>query len=530
MRLLKLPSLEFEEFQDAPPPYAILSHTWEKDEISLQEMITRSSKTVAKGGFVKIAQFARVALSPAVRYAWVDTCCIDKTSSQELSYSINSMYKWYREASKCYAYLADVDNINGIDYSRWFTRGWTLQELITPRDIEFYGRNWNYLGNKSALEEKLSAITGIPGSFLRGRDLALASVAQRMSWACKRKTTRPEDIAYCLMGIFDVNMPLLYGEGNKAFTRLQEEIMKSSCDHSLFAWKARKVSGTTYRGLLAESPQEFVDADNLHDRVTDHDNPYSQTNLGINLTIPLVPWPAARQICRLPLGSTFEDENFCIGILKCFHATRGVVGIRLARLPGQSQYARVDAHCLEFMDGEGFDPQSIFVKQIPRVPANHVTSRMHAFLFPSELASSHSRVSLTDRFGILQRLRDKHDGASDLLVEMDSELFSQGLQPKIFEFYLEDGAEKSKPHRPYVVQLQWDPMSGQYGLWVSHATRDRWSSEMPVLSNTSLTELRETWLDIGSLHGGSRGFSVYLSLSTKLLHGQPVLALEVFSP
>ncbi|KXX76905.1 Vegetative incompatibility protein HET-E-1 [Madurella mycetomatis] len=527
MRLLKLPSLEFEEFYDATPPYAILSHTWDKDEISFQEMTTRSRKTAAKDGFVKIARFAQAAISAPVKYAWVDTCCIDKTSSQELSYCINSMYKWYQESSKCYAYLVDVDNLDGLDSARWFTRGWTLQELIAPRDMEFYDRNWKYLGNKTTLKGKLSAITGIPEPFLLGRDLTQASVALRMSWACKRNTTRPEDIAYCLMGLFDVNMPLLYGEGKRAFTRLQEEIMKSSCDHSLFAWKAPRESRTTYRGLLAESPQEFFDSDDFYDRMTDHDSPYSQTNLGINLTIPLVPWPVAQQICRLPPGSAHEDKNFCIGVLSCFHGTRGVVGIRLERLPGQNQYARIDAHRLEFMDGAGFDPQSILVRQIPTIPPSHVTSRIHAFMFSPDLHSSHAR--LTDRFGILRRLPNEHGGASDILVQMDSELLGWGLQPKIFELYLTANTEKSKRYQRFLVQLKWDPMSGEYGLWASRTTPDKSGHEMPLLCSASLTGTREMWLDICSLQDGSPTFSVYLSLSTRLLNSQPVLAFQIFS-
>lgn len=527
MRLLKLPSLEFEEFYDATPPYAILSHTWDKDEISFQEMTTRSRKTTAKDGFVKIARFAQVAISAPVRYAWVDTCCIDKTSSQELSYCINSMYKWYRESSKCYAYLADVDGLEGFHSARWFTRGWTLQELIAPRDMEFYDRNWKYLGNKNTLKGKIWAITGIPEVFLLGRDLTHASVSLRMSWACKRNTTRPEDMAYCLMGLFDVNMPLLYGEGKRAFIRLQEEIMKSSCDHSLFAWKAPRESRTTYRGLLAESPREFFDSDNFQDRMADHDSPYSQTNLGINLTIPLVPWPVAQQICRLPPGSAHEDENLYIGVLSCFHGTRGVIGIRLERLPGQNQYARIDAHRLEFMDGAGFDPRSIFVRQIPTIPPTHVTSRIHAFMFPSSLDLSHAR--LTDRFGILGRFPNGHDGAGDILVQMDSELLGRGLQPKILELYLEANTEQPRRYQRFLVQLKWDPMSGQYGLWASRGTPDKSGLAMSVLSDTNLAGTREMWLEICSLQDGSPAFSVYLSLSTRLLHGQPVLAFHIFS-
>ena len=177
-------------------------------------------------------------------YIWVDTCCIDKSSSAELSEAINSMYKWYQNAEKCYAYLADVPT--GADLwpkqssfrrSRWFTRGWTLQELIAPSNLIFYSAEWLYLGTRYVLSSLLTEITGVDYTILAGaRGIENASIAKKMSWASNRVTTRVEDIAYCLMGLFAVNMPMLYGEGDRAFIRLQEEIIKNSDDQSLFAW------------------------------------------------------------------------------------------------------------------------------------------------------------------------------------------------------------------------------------------------------------------------------------------------------
>ena len=150
------------------------------------------------------------------------------------------MFRWYSQARICYVYLADVMVDAQLEKSRWFTRGWTLQELIAPSTIEFYTAAWTPLGSKRDLAPKIGALTKIPNSILSGKlDLHSLSVAQRMSWAAKRNTTRPEDIAYCLMGIFDINMPLIYGEGKKAFRRLQEEIMKTTRDPSLFAWGSR---------------------------------------------------------------------------------------------------------------------------------------------------------------------------------------------------------------------------------------------------------------------------------------------------
>jgi hypothetical protein len=197
----------------------------------------------------------------------VDTCCIDKRSSSELSEAINSMYQWYQNAVYCYAYLADV-SIPSPPYetvpryallrSEWFSRGWTLQELIAPMNLRFYSARWDDLGLRQKYATSISRNTGIDERILRGQiPVDSVNIAQRMRWASSRKTTRVEDKAYCLMGIFDVNMPLLYGEGIRSFTRLQEEIIRRSPDHSIFTWIDRSASRASFRGLLARSPAEF---------------------------------------------------------------------------------------------------------------------------------------------------------------------------------------------------------------------------------------------------------------------------------
>jgi hypothetical protein len=205
------------------------------------------------------------------------SCCIDKTSTAELSEAINSMFRWYREATVCYAYLADVTEASQIKSSRWFTRGWTLQELVAPATVWFYALDWKYLGSKLDLQSEIRYITGIDTEVLTTGELEMVSIARRMSWAAKRQTTRIEDQAYSLMGIFDVNMPLLYGEGRKAFVRLQEETMKTSDDQSLFAWglpeKVKTMQQfidtyetppmTEWRGLFADSPSEFTHCDQI---------------------------------------------------------------------------------------------------------------------------------------------------------------------------------------------------------------------------------------------------------------------------
>jgi hypothetical protein len=188
------------------------------------------------------------------------------------------MFRWYQKASICYAYLFDVKDVSQLPGSRWFTRGWTLQELIAPVKVWFYNSDWNYLGSKRGLREEIQQITNIETQVLETGVFTTVSIARRMSWAARRRTTRIEDQAYALMGIFDVNMPLLYGEGEKAFIRLQEEIMKTSDDQSIFAWglpaevkTMREYLNTTsavttaqMRGPFARSPSEFTFSDRIH--------------------------------------------------------------------------------------------------------------------------------------------------------------------------------------------------------------------------------------------------------------------------
>lgn len=292
MFLLNINSLSLEIFVDDSniPPYYILSHTWGSDEVTYQDVRTSSPEKLAhRKGWQKIEGFCKMLLAvmekspstlslmesenmawdyavstsslPAAEYVWVDTCCINKESSAELSEAINSMYRWYAEAIACVVYLDDVDceSMLGsqVGSSRWFTRGWTLQELLAPRGVLFYSSNWHFLGEKSKYSGVIATITLIQSEYLTGdQSLWEASSAEKMSWAARRMTTRSEDIAYCLMGIFDINMPLLYGEGGtKAFIRLQEEILKDSTDESIFAWDASGLM--ELHGMLASHPRQF---------------------------------------------------------------------------------------------------------------------------------------------------------------------------------------------------------------------------------------------------------------------------------
>ncbi|KAK4098183.1 HET-domain-containing protein, partial [Parathielavia hyrcaniae] len=245
MRLINTTTFELKEFGPYPPVYAILSHTWGEEEVTFQDMANLGSAHTKKG-FAKIERCCRQALRDGLHWAWVDTCCIDKTSSAELSETINSMFKWYSRALKCYAFLEDVpavpnDNIFQDERflpSRWWTRGWTLQELIAPLDVEFYDRDWLFLARKNDCKQLISRDYGIPESILdHAKTLGSICAAERISWASARETSREEDMAYCLLGLMDVNMPLLYGEGgSKALLRLQEQVITTSEDLSLFLW------------------------------------------------------------------------------------------------------------------------------------------------------------------------------------------------------------------------------------------------------------------------------------------------------
>ncbi|KAK5651822.1 hypothetical protein OQA88_11591 [Cercophora sp. LCS_1] len=272
MRLLSTATEKAHEFFGRKAPrYAILSHTWGEEEVTFRHLAEPSTYKKLKG-YAKIRGSCEVARREGFRWIWIDTCCIDKSSSAELSEAINSMFKWYEDAAVCYAYLPDVASPDPSTFSRsrWFTRGWTLQELIAPSVVVFLDSDWEEIGTKTTLVTEIASVTGIDKSVLvpppdtRSGPYSIrtilhgCSTAQRMSWAAKRSTTRIEDQAYSLMGIFDVNMPLLYGEGTKAFLRLQMEIMNNSDDMSIFVWSYHAGGSLIEKsGLLAPRPACF---------------------------------------------------------------------------------------------------------------------------------------------------------------------------------------------------------------------------------------------------------------------------------
>ncbi|KAK5720406.1 hypothetical protein LTR17_015043 [Elasticomyces elasticus] len=341
MYLINAKTYRLEYFMDSDiPPYAILSHTWGPgEEVTFQDMQNTNGTglPVGKPSFSKIRFTCEQALAENLQYAWVDTCCINKQSSAELSEAINSMFRWYNKAQVCYALLSDVhcphvsspedddiaivptlpDVASTLAPSRWFERGWTLQELIAPSDLRFYDGNLELISSRQVLACQLSAITGIHVDVLDwpsqldshwGRQsvrgtletlqklLQKFSIAERMAWAAARQTSRLEDISYSLLGIFDVNMPMLYGEGNRAFVRLQQEIMRTSKDHSIFAWDRAQAPGPSdFRpyGDFAEHPSQFCLAIAQGRCAGAYWPPYSDagfelTNGGLRLTVPIV--------------------------------------------------------------------------------------------------------------------------------------------------------------------------------------------------------------------------------------------------
>lgn len=302
MRLLHTTRLEMEEFFDYQiPKYAILSHRWEEDEVSYEDWLAKRKWNGA--GYKKIRSCCRLAASAGYEWVWIDTCCIDKRSSADLSEAINSMFRWYENSKICYAYLSDVrgkreaEGFGGqmayFRESAWFTRGWTLQELLAPDNVVFLDRNWTTIGHKKTLISHISETTGICEQYIgKSYPISWASVAERMSWASGRMTSRLEDKAYCLLGIFDINIPLLYGEGEKAFRRLQMEIIKESNDESIFAWEADGPDVSP--GMLALSPSRFQKSAKFQDSSVKVSQkiPYAITNRGLQFHGYLIARPS----------------------------------------------------------------------------------------------------------------------------------------------------------------------------------------------------------------------------------------------
>ncbi|MCJ1390484.1 hypothetical protein MMC18_003343 [Xylographa bjoerkii] len=332
-----------------PPSYAIISHVWLPPEIIHTDIIDPSiplstfsnpshPKCISAGKILNSCDTLIRLYNGRVKHLWLDTICIDKKDLTELSTAINSMYKWYRYAEVCFVYLADYPSLSVRDFthSKWFTRGWTLQELIASKSVLFFDASWNQIGDRDTLQSDLTARTSIPAASLLGsKNVGWASVSCRMSWAAGRIVTVEEDIAYCLLGLFGVNMPLLYGEGaERAFRRLQEEIMRYSDDHSLFAWKSpsagsvvRGLRGddvpSSMSGLLAASPDYFASTGEfLHSPSRENNHPFTVTNKGISINLYL---------------PRYGPEGLYVASIECKHGPSHYLGIFLRCMDEETQ-------------------------------------------------------------------------------------------------------------------------------------------------------------------------------------------------
>jgi len=334
--------------------YAILSHRWQQ-EVSYEEMIglakmerMKRDEIRNRNGYRKILKSCQQAKDDRHKWLWADTCCIDTRSSAELSEVINSMYRWYENSTVCYAYLHDVSHSsfpteNNIgEYSHngwpeWFSRGWTLQEMIAASDVQFFNKNWKFIGDKKTLAHRLARITRVPERILTdGLSSIRPCVARIMSWAADRTTTRDEDRAYSLLGLLDVNMPMLYGEGKKAFHRLQLEIIRMSNDQSIFAWGCSRRDHRT-GSILADDPSFFRDCHEME--LMDHDKfiqslkddipkkvlrsiekdrfaTFSITHRGIQIWLLLRPYNDSSSVfeARLPCRLTALDPPVAINL------------------------------------------------------------------------------------------------------------------------------------------------------------------------------------------------------------------------
>jgi Heterokaryon incompatibility protein (HET) len=419
MRLINTTSLVLETIEDPETClYAILSHTWGEDEVSFNDMADLE-RARTRRGFSKIERTCQLARQRNLEYAWVDTCCIDKSSSAELTEAINSMFRWYKQSHVCFVYLSDLLSTNEsllgtyLPQCRWFTRGWTLQELVASEEIEFYNYSWNLIGTDESLRILISAITGIDWAVLSDSDmLNTIPVARRMSWAASRQTTRVEDRAYCLFGIFDVNLPLIYGEGQKAFIRLQEAIAREINDLSLFAWISRdedilpRHRRRDYRGILAESPAEFKECDRLR-----------------NISDPAV----------LPAQVSITSQGF-------------IISDRLIR-NGEEYLLNLDCD-----NGSIFSSETIVIRLVRtahgyvRYRSGQLQTRPLSLLRTSALSSLPiaKTISVVESQAIQSRLRHQfsfHVNSESLLVDYKTEMRPQHLWDSATNSFITDGYE-----------------------------------------------------------------------------------------
>jgi hypothetical protein len=326
IRLLHCKTFQLREFRgDEVPPYVTLSQTWCPGEVLYEDLAVRDTKIpwppTHKEGWPRIQNSCTLALKDGYEFIWIETCCVDKTNSAERTEEMNSCYKWFQRCAVSYTYLVDFNITHlGLDQMRlcrWFTRSFTLQELIAPPEVKFYSQNWELVGLRSELVPHLYSITGVDPFVLAGGDVKEVKIARKMFWASHRMSSMPEDQTYALLGLFGIQMPLSYGEGENAFQRLQHEIFRSTEDTSLLAWKDEWSSFETERrwleyrdlslrgkwnrlkGILAVSPTDFEHCGSRFPALAVDGSPLS--------AVPRLLLPG--RIIREPVADDSEDSD-----------------------------------------------------------------------------------------------------------------------------------------------------------------------------------------------------------------------------
>ncbi|KAI1205007.1 heterokaryon incompatibility protein-domain-containing protein [Annulohypoxylon truncatum] len=372
MRLLRTKQyrlIEADEVPDPFPQYAILSHTWisPRDEITYQDFKHRKGDIddgiFKQRGWEKLKRYCDRASKDGWEWAWMDTCCIDKTNPADTQEAINAMFRWYQNAGICYAYLNDIevnrviarpnltdvnfpldsdlddiaskDNVADPDSSlrqalrplliqaKWFTRGWTLQELLAPPYLVFVDKAWRRMGTRESWAVEIKEASRIEARYLTTfspTDFTSCSIAMRLSWASRRETTLEEDETYSLLGLFGISLPLIYGEGRwRAFNRLQRELITVYNDDSIFAWKAEQSSSQCFHGpqrkdsnlgwgILAPSIREFWDASNVN-AFGFYGYSFSMTNRGLEINAKRWRRKDDPTICLIRLNCGLEPSN-----------------------------------------------------------------------------------------------------------------------------------------------------------------------------------------------------------------------------
>ncbi len=495
MHLLNVDTFKLEYFVSDPPPYAILSHTWggDSEEVSYRDVLDGRLES-ATSRPPKIAGCCKTAKENGFQYVWIDTCCINKTSSTELHEAITSMFKWYRDAAICYAYLSDVPPEDGSDdfrshfrSARWFQRGWTLQELLAPLNLRFYDADWEFIGTKGDLCDLVEESTGIPTEYLLGiTELHHASVAQRMSWAAKRTTKRQEDMGYCLFGIFGVFIPMMYGEGDNAFRRLQREIANKIPDDSILAWGIRTeapIAGSPPPVLagpaLAPSPSFFARFGNI---IVKDPLPHSSFEMnGGRLRVPL-------QVTKYANGQIFAALN-------CGReGDSGRVGIPLAAAPGEPDgYFRLQGRPLMWCESARTSTTPIWL----HLDAGHQPSSQPACWF--QIRRSVPNLELIDVHpeSCWHKERALIEGTVDPAADGVQRIFARFRQP-------------SKESADFVAVLQVDAQAQP-------------RCDLMIASNkTSLEEIAEnseTWKDMVTGQDCASNAVMNLKIVLGVVHG-----------